>query len=363
MTEIWRAVIKTLGDPPAHRLTAKELNTYISKRRASGTRGQTIRRELQAIKRGFALANMPHPEPWPTARTDKRLRSDPKKQEQAGKLHDPAVVWRWLETLPQDARDEALFIWLTGLRLFECKRVLPDWVRGAGADSPVPAYLDLPAEATKTREARTVGLSQAALEIIQRRMTAPGVQVFSQSNFKKSYRLAAKKIGYPARIIPRDLRHMHLTAGVQLTGDAKAAMEAAGHRDLTTTNRYLHSTEHRTGAIAAAVAGQVGTARSAQEANWLEGQGIPDDTTGLLSRGQLVRIQSGAPNHSTFQHSTPNDDDPMQPNAADGRHRSVGIGELERLHAELVAARVRVAELEDELARLVSPDEPGEVAS
>lgn len=333
---MWRLILKTLGDLPVHTFAMKHLSEYISARRLRGTRGQTIRRELQALRRGFVLLQIAPPEPWPSARTDKRLRSDPAKESQRGKTHDTAIVWQWLEELPQDAQDEALFIWLTGLRHEECKRVLPDWVRGAGEGSPVPAWLDLPAHATKTREARTVGLSTEALAIVQRRQKAPGIPVFSMRDHKRTFRSAAKRIGYIARITPRDLRHMHLTAGAWLTGDARAAMAAAGHRDLTMTQRYLHSTEHRTGEVARAVGELVGKAGPAK--GLLAAESVAKSSSEMVgaTRFELATPSSQSSGQDSFSKLQPRIDDEfslygtlhdasLQPFPVHGRQRAVGI--------------------------------------
>ena len=146
-------------------------------------------------------------------------------EKQKGQYHSPDIVAAWLNELPQDARDEAEFSALTGLRATEVKRVRSHWVEKPHEDVGVPAILRVPAASSKTRKERIVGLVPEAHEILKRLMTAsPGSgPLFSQSEHKKARIGAAKRIGYNRIIKLRDLRTTYLTIGAQGTGDAAAA--------------------------------------------------------------------------------------------------------------------------------------------
>lgn len=244
------------------------VTAYVIARRQAGIRGQTIVREVQALKRALRIAKRQGmiaavPDEWPA------VRGGPKDPKRAGKLVDPMVVRQWLAELPQDARDEATFIGLTGLRAAEVKLVAPDWIRETPGGA-APAVLRLPDWATKSRRERTVGLSEAALAIVSRRLAEqPGREiVFSAANHRTARALACKRLGIAVRISLRDLRHTFASVGVIATGgDLVAVQEALGHTDLRTTKIYLSSTLDRMQGLGSAVgAALLGTKRTTKTA-------------------------------------------------------------------------------------------------
>jgi len=255
LAHMWAWLVRCMGDLPVETIGAQHVSAYVTTRRARGVRGQTIRRELQCLQRGLSLAYRrgwlaiePNTTDWPRVRSSSKGRN-------AGKQHEPDIIRRWLGALHAEARDEATLIVLTALRAAEAKRVRLSWVRQAPPGAGVPALLEVPAEAAKTRSPRTIGLCQAAVDLIRRRAVAPDVPVLSQSDFSRHRATVARRIGYSSTITLRDLRHCHLTWGLAATGDARATLEAAGHSDLRTTERYLHTTLIRTAGVARAVAG------------------------------------------------------------------------------------------------------------
>ena len=246
----WGHLERVLGGcTEVQRIRYDHLEQYVARRRQEGARGQTIRREVQALRRGLEAARKRGRlrqvlEDWP------EVRSDPAHPGKRGKLIPPATLSRWLAELPQGARDQALFALLTGLRAEEVRRVRPEWVERTPS-GPTPAVLRLPGEATKTRGERVVGLPAEALEILERGADLAG-------EHKTAFRLASKRAGWPRTITLRDLRHTHATLATVGTGDAAATQAALGHSDLATTQRYLSSTLERSAGAAAAVARAVG---------------------------------------------------------------------------------------------------------
>lgn len=263
---IWHPMLAFFGpgrDPQS--ITYDDAEAYIAHRRSIEVRGQTIRREMQALRRGMKIAKRRGwmtevPEEWPP------IASDPPSPEHRGKLHPPKALRMWLEQLAPDARDECLFALCTGLRGKELKRVRANWVEPLPPGFPTPALLRIPAASAKTRRERMVGLPQEALDIIRRRIEAhPGaVLVFSQASHTRTMTQARKRIGYAQNITMRDLRHTYSTLALQGTGDATAVQAAMGHTDLRTTQLYQSSTLLRTAQVSAAAARLLSEVKGAQ---------------------------------------------------------------------------------------------------
>ena len=252
----WEGILRRLGPTTvAADLRVSDLSVYIAERSRGGIRGQTIRRELQALRRGVELKGIEPPAPWPTARTHPALRSQAPDPKRRGKLWPLDSIKAFLNELDPDARDEAEFAMLTGLRAQELKRLQATWVEPAPREAAVPAILRLPAHETKNRKERIVGLPMAALFIIKRRIerTPDADRVFSQADHKKQRRLASERLKFPSTLTLRDLRHSYATLALQGTADPTAVQAALGHSDLKTTQRYLSSTITRTAAASAAV--------------------------------------------------------------------------------------------------------------
>ncbi len=234
------------ADAHPESLDFDQIQNFVAARRERGNRGQSIRKDLQALKRGLDIARR---RGWIRAVPDfPKVRSDPPKETQKGQLHAPHLLRAWLDALPLEARDEAEFALLTGLRATEIKRASATWVERAPADAGVPALLRVPAAASKTRTERVVGLTAEALVILERNPNG-----FPETH-RNARRTAAKQIAYARNITLRDLRHTYGTLALQGTGDAIAAQAALGHTELATTQRYQSSTLKRTASASIAVA-------------------------------------------------------------------------------------------------------------
>lgn len=241
---IWRPLKDHFGaDRDCRTLTVGEVVEYAGRRRTTGVRGQTVRREIQALVRALRLAKRDRVIAALPFDVDDlpRVRSDPPKASQRGKIWRLEQVQAMLDHLHPLAvraghRDRCVLILLTGLRIEEMHRLRPSWVVPV-VGGKVGALLSIPAEAAKWGKPRTVPLVPAALEIVER--CAP----FARLKPNKSLAWACDKAGLEGVITPRDLRTMFLTAAG--SADPVAAQWLGGHTNIATTGLYLRSTEDR----------------------------------------------------------------------------------------------------------------------
>ncbi len=168
----WTHLCRLLGaDTDPSEIDFDVVEGFIAARRKEGARGQSIRKEVQALKRGLVIARRRGwlaalPNEWPA------VRADPPKKEQAGKLHHPDTLRRWFDALDQtrggtEARRQAELVLRTGLRAAEIRRLTWSWVEAAPESTGVPAILRIPAEAAKTRNERVVALTAEALALVE----------------------------------------------------------------------------------------------------------------------------------------------------------------------------------------------------
>ena len=265
----WGHVCRTLGtDLDPAEVTYERVVGYLASRRAEGARGQSIVKEVQALKRGLKVAKRrgsirAMPDEWPV------VRRDPPNKRQRGKLHPAELIGRWLEHLsdvaPVASRQAAVAVH-TGLRATELRLLTWDWVESAPEGSGVSAMLRVPAEAAKTKQERVIGLTDEALAAIEqaRALAQAWDAPLFPGNHRKAFKAAAEALQYGKTITLRDLRHCHATWAAQGTGDAAAAQAALGHNDLRTTQRYLSATLARTASAAVAVSAHLEATRDAR---------------------------------------------------------------------------------------------------
>lgn len=286
VTSRWVPLIQHFGlDYDLQNLTTSAIHGYVLARRnwrtVRGTirriAGQTIRRELAALKRGCKMAKRDGaitqiPEEWP------KMRKDPTHAAMRGKLRAPELLRELLSDandrrttgskVDTAVRDHILFDLLTGVRgEGELRRVRLDWFRDPPAGVVgVAKLMYLPESGTKTRELRVVGVPQEAWDAVLRRaaVARDGV-LFPHKSLGQWLRRYSKKRGIAPAISMRDLRHTYSTLGLQDTADAAAVQSAMGHADLRTTNMYQSATLARVAQVSVAVARQVvGTGKPAQ---------------------------------------------------------------------------------------------------
>lgn len=242
----WVVIARTLGrDFVVSDLSVERLRAYEGQRRKQGVRGQTIRRETALLKRAVRRACDQGlvDETWANRLERKwpKVRADPADEKRSGKLWPPELLRRYLHELHEEARAEAAFVMMTGLRSKEAKRVEPGWIEST-PDLPTPALLRMPPAATKTRRARDIPLPEPCLLLVQwQLMKAPSRRyVLSQSDYKKHRERVSKQVlGLECTITLRDLRHSYASYALRGSADPTAVMRILGHTDLKMTERYL----------------------------------------------------------------------------------------------------------------------------
>lgn len=256
----WVRICTHLGaDSVASAITYESTTSMVAAQRVAGRKGQSIIRDLQALKRGALIAEelgaLPFPpKMWP------KVRRDPKSEKHKGKLHPMGVLRGWFDQLDGEVYDECRLIVLTGLRPEEAEKAAPGWREQF---PELGAFIHVPGWAAKDRDERYIFLDAEADEIFVRcaegkKHDAP---LFSGADHKKARAGACTAIGYPVNITRRDLRATWSTIALQRTGDATAVMESMGHADLSTTQMYQRSTLERQAQTARAVAHEVGPSR------------------------------------------------------------------------------------------------------
>lgn len=259
VTNMWNHLEKILGE---HRdvstLTAADIESYEGARRSEGAKGQTIRRETQALKLGIKLARRERlirhdPIEWDDLDP---IESDDPDEKKSGKTWPLKTVWAVLDALSAKAktagyRDMLALIVTTGLRLEEFRRIRPEWVRPAPEGSGAKAVLSLPANATKTGKPRVLPLDKANVETIEK-----WSDKFATKKFNHALRIASEKVGLPMSVTPRDLRTTYLTTAAG--PDPVAAQRLAGHSNIATTGLYLKADDMRALTAGIAASGAIG---------------------------------------------------------------------------------------------------------
>lgn len=281
----WSSVVSRFGGVALGAITYDSLQRYIAARRKAGVREQTIRREVQAVRRGLAIAKR---RGWILTVPDApKIKSDPPNLKRKGKLVPVEAIREWLAAMPDDVRDHATVAAVTGLRAKELERLEASWVEPAPPGSATELVLRIPAHAAKTGQERIVGLPDAAHSAIRRQVERrpQGGPLWGSENHKRARATACRAIGYQGTITLRDLRHTYATLGLAATGDQWATMAALGHSDLRTTSIYQSTTTERAAAVGAAAAAQILSETGAPP---LEHHGVTVDE-GML-KAALLRV-------------------------------------------------------------------------
>jgi integrase len=241
VAHLWSNIYKHLGGElrDSSTLTVAEVIDYEAARKAEGVRGQTIRRERQALRKGLALAKGDGllarlPFDWEDL---EHIKSDPPLREQEAKTRSDEVIDAVLAKLSRKAKTAGhhkmlRFLRLTGLRLEEFRRFQASWIEPAPEGSKAKALLVVPPEASKTQDGRTLPLNAEALEIAE----VWGSR-FKGKKFNHALWLASEAAGVSPPLTPRDLRATYITHVARR--DLPAAQRLAGHKNVATTGRYV----------------------------------------------------------------------------------------------------------------------------
>ena len=233
-----------LGVAFAHagEITRDALHVYARRMIDHGLAPQTVKRDLWAAKRGYEYAQGLDP-------TLPALGKLPElKVDEPGKGKGVPVplddVKRFLEACQGRARDHAIILLMTGLRISEFRRLGEVMWFGSERSAASRMFL-LEAKQTKNGRRRYVGVSHVLWLVIRR--SAP----YTISN-NSAWRTASKRAGLSKAMMARDLRHIYASAlapfdsyGVDLT------MGHAPGLPGTSTRWYQHADEDRLRRLAA----------------------------------------------------------------------------------------------------------------
>lgn len=311
IASMWRTLLGHFGDAALSSIDYDSVQEYERARRAGGVvplpvppkpgkksrpakprapaRGQTIREEIDCLKRAFDIAKrrklvdvVPGDADWP------EIKSDAPHETKRGRLVHAKHLAALLREIPGDVREALWFDVLTGLRFEELHRVTAAWVR-EDLDSG-RAYLLAPADGTKDREERTIALSRGAAAIAAKRITEakgrgePLAVLFPKVDRRKALASACARAGLSTHVTYRDLRTTFANLA-RRSGSGTAAMALMGHADERTLGIYLrHDIAEQLAtvdAIEAALSGhlEVGTVPSGVDAGNAK---PPEDVRGGL---------------------------------------------------------------------------------
>jgi len=147
-----------------------------------------------------------------------------------------------------------MFLFHTGLRVGECSRLTVSLV--ATKDGRPRKLLDLPAALCKGPRGRVVPLNGTARACVEKLLkfnrsrglsTAPGAPLFQNRQHRplsvRSIQLLIaayrKKADIDVRATPHTFRHSHTTALQEAGVPSRVIQQGVGHRNLSTTERYL----------------------------------------------------------------------------------------------------------------------------
>ena len=225
-------------------LTDASLRQYHKERLQEVTR-TSVSRDMVALRQCLKWARseglidrhieilMPHKSAAGTRRNDHR-RAD----------LTPAQVETLIAALPEctrfgnPLRDVFAFSWDTGLRAGAIWRLEAGAHFRRGRD-----YLTLTPDIVKTREALSIPLTARAYAILDRH--APDIgPIFKQWDYRTAVNNKARELGLDTdgKVHLRAVRHAAITDAQRMAeGDRMAVKAMAGHRNISTTDRYTHS--------------------------------------------------------------------------------------------------------------------------
>lgn len=190
-------LIPYFGRHRAAQIRVTQIQDYIKLRQAEGAKTGTINRELELLhhtfefaKQGDKLLHAPH---VPKLRED-NVRTG---------FFSPDEVDRLCGHLPKDVAAMVRFGFMTGWRLGEIRKLVWEQIDFDGKE------IRLWVGKTKNREGRVFPMTDelhALLESIKPSKVIQNAHVFTQSEFKKSWKSACYKAGLPCTVRPITIR-------------------------------------------------------------------------------------------------------------------------------------------------------------
>lgn len=238
----FRLFIGAVGDLCLTDVAVRHITEYKQKRLAKGMRPATLNRELSSISKAFNIAR----NEWEWIKENPFSRV-PKERENN-------IRYRWLRTeeeppllaaCPEWLRDVVVFAIYTGMRQGEIIGL--EW-ENVDLNRRCVVLLK-----TKTKYPRTIPLCAQAYEVLCRRKLVRNLQVNSVFLNANAWRIEQAKLGKLFRAALRragiedlrfhDLRHTFGTRLAQKGADIFHIAKLMGHRNISTTMRYLHHSE------------------------------------------------------------------------------------------------------------------------
>lgn len=128
--------------------------------------------------------------------------------------------------------------------------------------SPGDKEIQISDDADKNRWARPVPLTKTAMAILEATPVQEDGRMFSARDFRVSLRKAAVKLKLPKEVQERltmyDMRHQAITTFANSSGGVLGAAYLAGHKQITTTNKYSHANQEHAARTIAALSGSGG---------------------------------------------------------------------------------------------------------
>jgi integrase len=227
------------GDIPISQLTPRLVSEYKQKRLGMGRRPATVNREMSTLSKALNIAK--NEWEWirenPLSRVQKE-REDNKRQRWLLEEEEKLL----LAVCPDWLRDVVTFAIYTGMRQGEIINL--EW---KDVDMFRKCVILLK---TKNKEPRTIPLADTALEVIKRRSKFRNLKVrtvflsvtggkIEQAKLGKKFRRALEEAGI-TNFRFHDLRHTFGSRLAQAGADLFHIARLMGHKNISTTMRYLH---------------------------------------------------------------------------------------------------------------------------
>ena len=219
---------------------APSLARYMSARLSEVTRS-TVKKELWGLgaflrwshEQG-AIATVPAFPKLPKRATGVRSGRQRAKAVELTPEHVEAI----LEAMSERARPRYAFAAATGLRPETIDRLSVPEHFEPGSD-----VLNIAADIDKNRFERQVNLSPRALAVLDAVAPESGL-IFGKQRWLDDFKAAVASAGLPKETAPYDLRHAFATHALRASGsNLQGVAYLLGHKQVTTTNRYVHATQ------------------------------------------------------------------------------------------------------------------------